>query len=115
MEARLTGGVPNVSTGVVNPKELTPDTFKYYCRLYLIERIYEVIPVTSMIEYGHITKLIYCVDPILFKNLHLETNKILLLNEIYCLFMENTNQELSRQFLYEKISHLASYDPALYQ
>ena len=41
--------------------------------------------------------------------------KILLLNQIYALFMEATNEEISKEFLYEKISHIASYDPALYQ
>ena len=113
MEVRLVGG-QSVINGV-NPRELTSDTYHYYCRLYLIEKIYEVIPVTSEIEYGHITKLINCIDPVLFKNLYLETNKLLLLNQIYALFMEATNESISREFLYEKMVHLANYDPALYQ
>lgn len=115
MEARLTRGTANNVSGGVDPRELTPETYQYYCRLYLIERIYEVTPATSLIEYGHVAKLVNCISPILFKNLQLETNKILLLNEIYSTFMEATNQPISRQFLYEKICHIASYDPALYQ
>lgn len=115
MEARLTGGTQNQVTGGVNPRELTPETYQYYCRLFIIKRIFEVVPPTSLIEYGHISKLINSIDPVLFKNLQLETNKILLLNEIYSTFMEALNFPLSEAFLYEKISHIASYDPVLYQ
>ena len=115
MQIRLTGGTPNTTIGRINPKELTPETFEYYCRLYLIERIYEVIPVTSEIQYGNVCNLINSVDSILFNNLQIETNKILLLNQIYALFMQLSNEALSREFLYEKVSHLASYDPVLYK
>ena len=116
MEARLTGGSPSgVTTGGINPRDLTPETYKYYCRLYLIEHISKVIPSTSNIEYGHVAKAINCIDPVLFENLHLETMKILLLNQIYALFMQAANQEISKEFLYEKISHIASYNPELYK
>ena len=117
MEARLTGGqtAGGVTTSGINPRELTPDTYQYYCRLYLIEHIAKVIPSTSFTEYGHVAKLINCIDPVLFRNLQSETMKILLLNQIYALFMESTNEEISKEFLYEKISHIANYDPALYQ
>ena len=81
----------------------------------LIEHIAKVIPSTSFTEYGHVAKLINCIDPVLFRNLQSETMKILLLNQIYALFMEATNEEISKEFLYEKISHIANYDPALYQ
>ena len=113
MEARLSGGTPNVVIGRINPKDLNEDTYEYYCRLYLIERIYEIIPATSEIEYKHVAKIINSIDTILFKNLYVETNKILLLNQIYSLFMQLSNEEISRVFLYERITHLASYDPAV--
>lgn len=115
MEVRLTGGntKPNTVTGRVNPAELTPETYEYYCRLYLIERIYEEIPITSVLEYGHVAKLINSISSTLFKNLQLETNKILLLNKIYSLFRSASNEEISREFLYEKMVHLASCDPYL--
>jgi hypothetical protein len=122
MEARLTGRVAtptatstNNGVGGVNPRELTPETYEHYCRLYLIERIYEVIPGTSTTSYGNVAKLINCIDPILFENLNLETNKLLLLNKIYSLFMSASNEEISREFLYKQVSHIASYDPALYE
>ena len=112
MEVKLTGGTQMI--GKVNPRDLTPETYEYYCRLYLIERIYEVIPVTSEIEYRHVAKIINAIDPVLFRNLNVETNRILLLNEIYSRFMTNTDEQLSREFLYDKVAHIASYDPALY-
>ena len=86
MEARLSRGPVKVQNGVsvsrVNPKELTPETYEHYCRLYLIENIYETIHSTSCLDYGCVSKLINSIDPILFKNLNLETNKLLLLNKI---------------------------------
>ena len=122
MEARLAGRVTTPTTtdtnngmGGVNPRELTPETYEYYCRLYLIERIHAIIPATSPLNYGNVAKLINCIDPILFENLNLETNKLLLLNKIYSLFMSATNEEISREFLYKHVSHIASYDPALYE
>ena len=126
MEARLAGrvltpaqtpnGTPtNNGMGGVNPRELTPDKYEYYCRLYLIERIYSVIPGTSGLTYGCVAKLINSIDPILFEDLHLETSKLLLLNEIYSSFMSASNEEISREFLYNHVCHIASYDPALYE
>lgn len=114
MEVRLNAPQTKEVSGRINPKELTPDTFPFYCRLYLIENIYKVIPATSEIEYKHVSQLIHCISPILFKNLKCETNKILLLNEIYSLFMELSNEAFSREFLYGLVTHIASYDPELY-
>lgn len=113
MEARLTGGTPNVLTGRINPKELNEVTFKYYCRLYLIEKIYEVIPSTSQVQYKDVANIINSINTVLFEELNKETNVILLLNQIYSMFLSITNEELSRVFLYEKIKHIASYDPAI--
>lgn len=112
METKLTGGVQPTILGKVNPRDLNEKTFYYYCTLYLTEKIYEVIPVTSSISYGMIAKLIGSIDPELFDNLRLETNKIILLNQIYTAFMMASEEQLSREFLYGIMCHLASYDPA---
>ena len=111
MEARLTGGSPNILTGRINPKELNTVTFKYYCRLYLIEKIYEYLPDTSPVEYKNVANIINSIDSVLFEDLNTETNVVLLLNQIYSMFRSLANEELPRPFLYEKIKHLASYDP----
>ena len=111
MEVSLSG-TSNSFAGKINPKELTEDTYEYYCRLFLIERINEVIPITSEVQYRHIVKIIHSVNPILFEKLHLETNKILLLNEIYSKFMMVTNEELSREYLYKQMVALADVDPS---
>ena len=58
MEAKLTGGAQPTILGKVNPRELNERTFYYYCTLYLTEKIYEIIPITSNITYGSIAKLI---------------------------------------------------------
>lgn len=110
MEVRLTGGPKEKTGGVIKQDELTPETYLYYCRLYLIEHISN--NVSSNINYGIVSKTIHRIDPILFKNLNLETNKILLLNQIYSFFMEE-NERISQEFLYEKISHIANYDPEI--
>lgn len=128
MQVKLTGGlsmptpqtmnntivIPNNGMSRVNPKELTPEKYEYYCRLYLIENIYSIIPSMSSLTYGCVAKLINCIDPILFEGLNVETNKLLLLNEIYSLFMSASNEEISREFLYEQVTHISKYDPALY-
>ena len=96
------------NTSGINPKDLTKETYYVYCRLYLIQKIHDVIPISSLIEYRHIATLINGIDPFLFMNLHIETNKILLLNHIYSMFM-SLNAELSKEFLYDIMVHLASY------
>ena len=95
----------------INPKELTPETYDIYCRLYLIQNIYEVIPATSLLNYGHIFKLINSIDPLLFDNFSTHTGKLLLLNQIYATFMA-VEVELSREFLYEKLTFLANNNPS---
>lgn len=97
----------------IDPKDLTEDKYIDFCKMYLTERIHEVIPPTELL-YRHVSKLIKCIRPVLFKDLYIETNKILLLNKIYSLFME-VDVELSRAFLYEKVSYIAQYDPKLHK
>lgn len=101
----------NQTVNGINPKELTPETYDIYCRLYLIQNINDVIPVTCLLNYGHIYKLINAIDPILFKDFSSHTGKLLLLNEIYSTFM-SFNVELSREFLYNLLTHLAENNPA---
>ena len=116
MEAKLTGRTTETTMlGKVNPRELNETTYYYYCTLYLTERIYEVIPVTSDIQYGDVAKLINAINPELFERLYVETNKVILLNQIYSLFMQASNEELSREFLYNHVTHLSKYDPELYE
>jgi hypothetical protein len=101
-------------TSTVNPAELNEETYDEYCRLYLIEKIYGAIPVTSPVGYKHVAKLINCIHPSLFKNLQTETAKLILLNKIYSLFMQ-LDVELYRAFLYEQVTHISKYDPLLYR
>lgn len=69
-----------------NLKSATEDEFDCYCRDFLIEKIYEVIPKESLLNYGHVYKLIYCIDPILFQNLKQKSMRILLVTQILGLF-----------------------------
>ena len=85
----------------------------YLKRLYLIEKIYEVIPSTSMVQYKDVANIINSINSVLFEELDKETNVVLLINQIYSMFLSITNEELSRVFLYEKVKHLASYDPVV--
>lgn len=101
----------NKTANGINPKELTPETYDIYCRLYLIQNINEVIPITAMINYGHVYKLINAIDPILFNDINTHTGKLLLLNQIYAMFM-SVDVELSREFLYEKLTFLANANPS---
>ena len=101
-------------TGTINPRDLNKKTYVEYCRLYLTEKIYEQIPATCPLKYNHVSRLINCINPIMFDNLTVETNKILLLNKIYSLFMV-TDVELYRPFLYELIMHISGYNPELYK
>lgn len=104
----------NQTVSGINPKDLTEETYDIYCRLYLVQKINEVIPVTCLLNYGHVYKLINSIDPVLFMDFKSHTGKLLLLNKIYSLFM-SVNVELSRQFLYEQISYLADNNPAYYK
>lgn len=99
----------------IDPTELNEETYVVYCKLYLIERIFEVIPSTSLVQYRHVSKLINSINPILFNDLNTETGKLILLNKIYSTFKSGTNEDLYRPFLYEKISHIAQYDPKLHK
>lgn len=99
---------PNVSG--VNPSELTKETYFKFCRLYLIQEINKVIPITCPIQYRHIFKLINSISPALFDSLHTETGKVILLNEVYALFM-SVEAELSREFLYGIINYIANKYP----
>lgn len=101
--------------GKVDPRDLNERTFYYYCTMYLTENIHAVIPVTSNLSYGTIAKLIASIDPELFDNLHIETNKIILLNQIYTAFMMASEEQISREFLYTLMCHIASYDPSQYE
>ena len=93
----------NQTVNGINPRDLTPETYDIYCRLYLIQNITDVLPVTCMINYGSVYKLINSIDPVLFDDFRSHTAKLLLLNQIYSMFMA-VNVELSREFLYEKLS-----------
>lgn len=104
----------NQTVNGINPKDLTEETYDIYCRLYLIQNINEVIPITCLLNYGHVYKLIYSIDPVLFDDFNSHTRKLLLLNQIYSLFMA-VDVELSREFLYEKLTYLADNNPAYHK
>lgn len=97
--------------GFIDPKELTTDTYIHYCRLYLTDRIWKLCPSTSVANYGHVNRLVNIIDYKLFKNLHLETNRVLLINYIYSTFLSCLEIELPREELYKFTEHLCSYDP----
>ena len=102
----------NQTVNGINPRELTPETYDIYCRLYLIQNINDVLDATCILNYSHVYKLIYSIDPILFDNFTTHTGKLLLLNQIYSLFMA-ANTELSREFLYQKLTYLANNHPSV--
>ena len=106
----------NLLPNGINPKELTRETYLEYCELYLIDKIYAVIPITVPLSYNNVSKLIGCINTHLFLTLNTETSKLLLLNRIYTLFMEAGNFELSKEFLYELVKNLdvSNYNPKLY-
>lgn len=112
MRARIVRGneEPTTGKGYINPKELTPETYKVYCEMYLGQKIYDVIkPSVSNVSFRMVTRVIDCVNYSLYNNLHLETNKVLLLNKLYTLFLQNMNIELPKDFLYNLTDHLAEY------
>ena len=81
MDVKLVRG--EVPAGGINPKELNEDSYVEYCKLYLIQRIYEIIPAISGTEYKHISTLINCINRDMFLSLNTETGRILLLNKIF--------------------------------
>lgn len=101
--------IPQNVSGV-NPLELTKETYDKFCRLYLIQEINNVIPITCPIQYRHIFKLINSISPALIDSLNTETGKVILLNEVYALFM-SVDAELSREFLYDTIEYIVSKYP----
>lgn len=95
-------------TGLGKPSDLNKTTYEEYCRLYLIERINDVIPsLTSKITYNGIYRLINIIHSDLFTDLDNETTKIILLNKIYSLFMAQYNEILSREYLMDHLNHLS--------
>lgn len=105
----------SVKRGQIDPRELNLETYYEYCQLYLGERIYEQIPITSPIDYRTVMKVLDCVSDVLLDNLNTETGKIILINKIYSLFRKICDVELSREFLYEQAVHLSKYDPSQYK
>ena len=98
----------------INPTELNEESYIEYCRLYLIQRVYEVLS-SYGVEYGNIYRLINAIDPSYFDSLITETGKILLINKIYSIFMATYNMEISREYLYQHAENLAKYNPSLYR
>lgn len=106
------------NTGRINPKDLTAETFPIFCELHLTEQIWNVVktqvPVINLqdqIRYSHVSRIIGRINPILYEGLHTETGRLLLLNEIYRLFMQIAEIELYRPFLYKRVNYLASCNP----
>lgn len=94
--------------GNLNMDDLNIDTFPIFCRLYLVQEITKSLPNTCPIQYCHATRLINSISPVLYENLNTEIGKILLLNEIYSLFME-VEVKLSKDFLYDIVCYLSKY------
>lgn len=109
MKVQLAGRYEEKTNDPIKQNELTAETYPYFCRLYLSKFIAEE---KGNIKYRVITAIINSIDPILFQNLKLETNKYLLLEQIYSLFMEE-DEKISREFLYDKISYISKFDPEL--
>lgn len=100
----------------INPLELTKETYIEYCRLYLTDKIHAIVPIGSLLEYRHVSRIIKLIDSNLFLNLNTETGKLILLNKIYSLFMEAGNHQLSREFLHKLLDELdlSEYNKSLY-
>lgn len=95
----------------IKPEELTAETFPIYCRMCLTEEMYKVLPSTSPLNYGHINNILSIVENSLFKHIDTETGKLLLVNRIYSLVKSVTEEEFSREFLYELVEELSNYMP----
>lgn len=94
----------------IKREELDTTSYPIYCNLYLIQKIYEAIPSSEGIEYCDITTIVNLVDTKLYDSLCSETTEIILLNQVYTLFMQN-GIELKRDFLYELVHHLSNLFP----
>ena len=94
----------------IKQSELNSTTYPVYCNLYLIQKIYDELPASLGFTYGDVSIIINSIDSRLYNNLCNETTEIILLNQIYTLFMQN-NVELSREVLKGLVSHLSSLYP----
>ena len=90
----------------VDFKNFNESTYEYYCRLYLIEEIYEIIPVDSEIDYGIVAKIICSLDPILFTRLNTDMGKVTMANEISRLFMFIGDTRLPEDLLIKFVTYL---------
>lgn len=94
----------------IKENELNSSTYPIYCNLYLIQKIYEEIPSSFGLLYSDVAHLINAIDESLYDSLNTETSEIILLNQVYSLFMQN-DIELDREFLYELVHHLYNLYP----
>ena len=95
----------------IKSEELTPELFIVYCKLYIADNMYKQIPVTSQLNYNHISMLMEAIDDTLFRNINTETGKLLLANKIYSLVMRVSGEEFSREFLYKLADDLSQCMP----
>ena len=95
----------------IKAEELTKETYPIYCRMFLTERMYKQVPITSPLNYGHIFTLVNGVEKVLFEQLNTETGKLLLTNRLYSMVMALTGEEFSREFLYGLVEEIASCMP----
>lgn len=98
------------NTGYASKEEMTTELYPLFCRLCITERIYKSLPSDTECTYGDVASFVDCVNSILYENLNTETGKVILLNEIYNLFMR-INVELQKNLIYEIVDYLASYYP----
>lgn len=105
----------NCKSLLINPKEFTNDTYVDFCRLYMIERMHEVTPINTMLDYKTITRLINSFEYSRWLKLINDTEKIVFINKIYNLCMAQTNgiEHYSREFLYDHLTYLATMYPSL--
>lgn len=92
----------------VKIEELRDDIAVYYSRLYLIENIYKIIPADSYTEYGHVAKLILCLDPALERRLNTQMGRVTMVNNIMSLFMQATNEQLPKEYLMELVNAIGN-------
>ena len=84
----------------VQAEDLNSDTYVCYSRLYFIEKIYEIIPKDSRVEYRHVSNLINCISSTLYQGLHTEMGKVTIVNKISSLFMQ-IDEALPKDYLLE--------------
>lgn len=112
MEARIVGGQQQETKTLINPQELTPETYKIYCVLYLSEHIYNLIKDKTDVKYARVKRIVDATESVLLDNLHTQTNKVLLINKIYSLFLEYENIQLPKEYLNELVCYIASMNPS---